>query len=192
MNIIWHKLDSLLQEKESVVIAIDGNCGAGKSTLAQTLVEKYDCNIFHMDDFFLRPEQRTDRRLTEPGGNVDYERFYEEVLVPLKKGVDFSYSPYNCKTCTLDSPIAVCQKHLAVVEGTYSLHPYFNKPYDCSIFLEVSEQLQKERILKRPVHLHARFFNEWIPMENNYFEAFNVKASCDMVLRAEDMLQFAT
>lgn len=36
-----------------------------------------------MDDFFLRIEQRTPERMTEVGGNVDYERFLETVLFPV-------------------------------------------------------------------------------------------------------------
>ena len=45
-----------------------------------------------MDDFFLRPEQRTEERLKEVGGNVDRERFLEEVARPLtNKKKSFGY-----------------------------------------------------------------------------------------------------
>lgn len=81
-----------------MLIAIDGRCAAGKTTFATHLQGLWDCNMFHMDDFFLRPSQRTPGRLREPGGNVDYERFLGEVLVPLRKGEPFSYCPYDCKT----------------------------------------------------------------------------------------------
>ena len=46
-----------------------------------------------MDDFYLQPHQRTTKRLREPGGNVDYERFETEVLQPLLTGEAFSYRP---------------------------------------------------------------------------------------------------
>ena len=36
-----------------------------------------------MDDFFLRPQQRTKERLAEAGGNIDRERFLQEVAVLL-------------------------------------------------------------------------------------------------------------
>ena len=49
----------LLAEKDRVIVAIDGNCASGKTTLTAQLAEHFDCNVFHMDDFFLRPEQRT-------------------------------------------------------------------------------------------------------------------------------------
>ena len=53
------QIDELLAAKNTVIVAIDGKCTSGKTTLASKLAEIYDCNVFHMDDFFLRPEQRT-------------------------------------------------------------------------------------------------------------------------------------
>ena len=69
------RIDSLMELGKPINIAIDGNSGAGKSTLANILGGIYDANIFHMDDFFLTPDLRTEERLREVGGNVDYVRF---------------------------------------------------------------------------------------------------------------------
>ena len=166
-----HQINMLLEEKNFVIIAIDGKCTSGKTTLASKLAEFYDCNVFHMDDFFLRPEQRTPERFAEVGGNVDYERFQEEVLLPLKSGKTFSYRPFDCSTFTLSDPAIVTPKRLNIIEGTYSHHPYFGNPYDLKILLTIDEETQRRRILDRPVFLHKRFFEEWIPMENRYFDA---------------------
>ena len=62
-----HQINMLLEEKNFVIVAIDGKCTSGKTTLASQLAEIYDCNVFHMDDFFLRPEQRTPERFAEVG-----------------------------------------------------------------------------------------------------------------------------
>ncbi len=171
MQIAKDAIDALLTQKGTAIVAIDGKCTSGKTTLAAGLAEIYDCNVFHMDDFFLRPAQRTQQRLTEIGGNVDYERFYAEVLVPLQLGEAFSYRPFLCGSQTLGDPIFVTPKRLTIIEGTYSLHPYFEDPYDLKILLTVSEETQRQRILQRPHFLHDRFFQEWIPLENRYFEA---------------------
>ncbi|MBQ8359748.1 MAG: hypothetical protein IJX37_07570 [Oscillospiraceae bacterium] len=164
------QVDALLGEKELVIVAIDGKCTSGKTTLAAKLAEVYDCNVFRMDDFFLRPEQRTAERFAEVGGNVDYERFNKDVLMPLKAGQPFSYRPFDCSTFTLAEPVCVTPKKLNIVEGTYSHHPYFGDPYDLKILLTVDKETQRERILQRPAFLHQRFFEEWIPMENRYFD----------------------
>ena len=120
---IKQQIDAKLAQKEYVIVAIDGPCTSGKTTLASQLETLYDCNVFHMDDFFLRPQQRTADRFAEVGGNIDYERFYEEVLTPLQKGLPFSYRPFDCSTFTLPEPIQVSPKKLNIIEGTYSHHP---------------------------------------------------------------------
>ena len=176
------RIDELLAQKERVVVSIDGCCTSGKTTLAAALEKLYDCNLFHMDDFFLRPEQRTPERFAQPGGNVDYERFMEEVLTPLKNGGAFSYRPFDCSTFTLAEPVAVEPKKLVIVEGTYSQHPYFGEPYDLKILLTVSEETQRSRILERPAFLHQRFFKDWIPMENLYFEKCHVPDADTLIL----------
>ena len=174
LEIVKQQIDALLEERNFVTVAIDGKCTSGKTTLASRLAAIYDCNVFHMDDFFLRPEQRTPERFAEAGGNVDYERFLEEVLLPLKAGKAFSYHPFDCSTFTLAAPVAVTPKKLNIVEGTYSHHPYFGDPYDLKILLTVDEETQRQRILERPAFLHKRFFEAWIPMENQYFKEFHL------------------
>ena len=178
---VKEKIDQLLNERDRVMVAIDGNCAAGKTTLSAVLENEYDCNVFHMDDFFLRPEQRTAERYAQPGGNVDYERFQDEVLQPVLKGIDFSYRPFSCKTFSFCEPIAVTPKRLTIVEGTYSLHPYFGDVYDWKVFLAVDAQLQRSRILERPKHVQERFFSDWIPMEQQYFDYFRIAQLCDVV-----------
>ena len=179
---IHKSIEDILAHKDRIIIAIDGSCAAGKSTLAAALAEVYDCNLFHMDDFFLQPHQRTPERYAEAGGNVDYERFYEEVLLPLKSGLPFSYRPFRCSTMTLSQPVAVQPKRLTIVEGTYSHHPYFGDPYDLKIFMTVSPELRERRILERPSLLHQRFFDLWIPLEQRYFREFPIQEHADLTL----------
>lgn len=181
-SIVKAHIDGLLTQKDHLLIAIDGKCTSGKTTLAAQLAEIYDCNVIHMDDFFLRPEQRTESRFLEAGGNVDYERFYQEVLLPLQKGEDFSYRPFACKTMTLSSPVSVSSKQLTVIEGSYSQHPYFHDPYDLKLLLTVTEETQRERLKSRPQHLQQRFLEEWIPMENRYLETFSIAQQADIIL----------
>lgn len=183
---IRKRITVLMKEERQILVAIDGSCTSGKSTLADALAEEYDCNLFHMDDFFLRPLQRTAERLAETGGNVDYERFYEEVLLPLKRGTAFSYRPYDCGTGSLKEEVMVIPGRINIVEGSYSCHPYFQDPYNLKVFLDVSPQVRTQRIMQRPQFLWKRFFEEWIPMEQRYFEAFFIREQADLVAIPED------
>ncbi len=177
------RIENLLLEKDLIIIAIDGNSGAGKSTLAQKLSQLYDSNIFHMDHFFLTPGLKTPKRLNEIGGNVDYRRFYEEAVNGLKSRQNFKYRIYNCQTCSFDETITVSPKRINIVEGVYSMHPTIIDIYDLKIFLSVDKEEQSRRILERSgPHLHNRFINLWIPLENKYFDNLKIKEQSDLLL----------
>ncbi|NLM09405.1 MAG: hypothetical protein GX213_01215 [Clostridiaceae bacterium] len=181
---IYQSIDSLLRTKNLVNIAIDGNSGAGKSSLSQLIGRIYDCNIFHMDDFFLAPELKTEERLREPGGNVDYVRFRHEVLNNIRSQEVFTYRKYNCSKGALDEQVEVFPKRLNIIEGCYSMHPYLINDYDLKIFLHIDKEKQKARILKRngPLMLE-RFINEWIPLEDKYFNELNIPDKCDLIYK---------
>lgn len=183
---ICRQIDRLLEEKEIVRVAIDGCCTAGKTTLAAELEKHYCCNVFHMDEFFLQGFQRTPERLAEAGGNVDYERFLQEVLLPLSRGEQVRYRPYDCRSQALKEPVTLPRKPLAVIEGTYSCHPFFGDRYDLRIFLSVSPETQRQRVLQRPAFKHRRFFEEWIPMEKTYFDTFRIREHCGIVCAEQE------
>lgn len=166
------------------LIAIDGNSGSGKSRLGQELAEHLSASLIHMDDFFLRPEQKSAERLNEVGGNIDYERFLLEVIEPLKKGQLSSYRIYDCATQTIRGEKALTNKEIIIVEGVYSLHPHFGKYYDLSVFLSLTPLCQACRIKKRDgKEKYLRYKNEWIPKEDAYFAEFGILEKADIVFR---------
>lgn len=180
---VFSRIDTLLSRGSKIIVAIDGNSGSGKSTLAEALGSNYDCNIFHMDDFFLRPEQRTEERMREVGGNVDYTRFKDEVLNKLKEKTEFEYQIYDCSMGKLTKYIKVSPKKLNIVEGVYSMHPILQGSYDLKVFLGIDVETQKQRILQRSgKYMLQRFLNEWIPLENEYFSKMNIAERCDLVI----------
>lgn len=180
---VKEEIQRLLSQKERVIIAVEGGSAAGKTTLGKELEQEFGCSVLHMDDFFLRPEQRTRERLEEPGGNVDRERFYEEVVIPLQKGEPVEYRPFDCTTLTIQPSKVLSLEKLIVVEGAYSTHPELGRYYDLSVFMDIEPELQRERIVKRNGSEKAKlFFERWIPMEQTYFEVMKVKERCDMIL----------
>ena len=179
-------IDRLMQQKERVIVAIEGGSASGKTTLSRLLGRLYDCNIFHMDDFFLQPHQRTPERFAEPGGNVDRERFLAEVLQPLQTGKPFRYRLFDCSCMALGEFVDVQPKQLNIVEGAYSMHPELADAYDLSAFCAVEPTVQAERILRRNgAKMQQRFLNEWIPLEHKYFAHTNVPGRCELTLRME-------
>ena len=180
-------IDSLMAKQERVMVALEGGSASGKTTLAALLERIYGCTVFHMDDFFLRPEQRTPERLAEVGGNVDRERFAQEILRPLMEHRLVQYCRYDCHLQTLLPPVTAEVGRLVVVEGAYSMHPELAEAYDLSAFLRIAPQLQRRRILKRNgPELAECFFHTWIPMEQAYFETMDTANRCDLILEVDE------
>lgn len=170
-------------KKDHMVIAIDGHCGAGKTTLGVFLKDIYHANLIHVDDFYLQKHQRTPERYSQPGGNFDRERLEEEVLQPLQEGKTVSYHWFDCSTFSLSNDLIRLEDHsVTIIEGSYSMYPSLRKYYDCSIFVDIDPQLQIERIARRNPDLVEDFRSRWIPLENTYFDAFDVQNACDITL----------
>jgi uridine kinase len=179
-------IDRSLDEADQIILAIDGNSGAGKSYLASLLAGHYDCNLFHMDDFFLQSHQRTPDRLQEPGGNIDYERFQNEVIENLKRRATFRYQQYDCSQAVLTKWIQTTPKKLNIIEGVYSMHPLWNEALDRKIFLSLQPEEQLERIRRRSgEEMLERFLKEWIPLENRYFRTFRIAEQSDLVIETD-------
>lgn len=165
------------------VIAIDGRCGSGKSTLGSLLSDMYHCPLFHMDDFYLPLAMRTKQRLSEPGGNVYYERFLEEVLEPLERDETIRYGVFDHRVMNVGSYRTVCPAKRYVIEGSYAFHPVLVAHYDYRIFLTINPAKQKERILKRNgPEVWKMFESRWIPLEEHYFQAHDFSHEADYVL----------
>ncbi len=171
-----------LKQDKLYIISIDGRCGAGKTTLASLISSHYNCNVFHTDDFFLTKKQRTEQRLAEPGGNIDYERFRQEVLTPLVNKKEFIYRAYRCSSDSFYNEIEIKLKNLNIIEGSYSHHPLFKTENNFKIFLNINKNKQLDRIIKRNGYERYKVFqNKWIPMEELYFSHFSIPENSDMV-----------
>lgn len=181
---LYRLIERKMKDKNPVLLAVDGRCGSGKSTIAEMLADRYAASVIHMDDFFLRPEQRTMERLKEPGGNVDRERFMQEVVRPLLEGREkFEYQRYDCARQELAGTVHIVKSPLIIVEGACSCHPYFGDIYDIRVFMNIDPGTQKERISARNgPEILSRFVDEWIPKEEEYFEKFRIKEKCDICL----------
>jgi uridine kinase len=178
---ILREIEALRQKKQPLIIGIDGRSAAGKTALATNLQKALSCNLLHMDHFFLRPEQRTAERMSEPGGNVDYERFLEEVLLPLIHGRDFSYRPFDCQRQDFGDSICVQANAVNIVEGSYSCHPKLRGCYNLRIFLSVDPEEQLLRIRQRNGDARAAVLKDkWIPLEEHDFSSCHIREHSDL------------
>lgn len=182
MKNLFDKIKKTLNSHPRAIIAIDGMCASGKTTLATLLSEEFGFETIHMDDFFLPFEMRSEERLSQPGGNIHYERFIEEVIIPLKENKDFEYRIFDCSSGEFNGKRKILHNNPVIIEGAYSLHPQIPDIYDLKIFLQISPEAQLERIKMRNGDQALEVFKEkWIPFENNYFDTFGIREKCDII-----------
>ena len=164
------------------VIAIDGRAASGKSTLAAGLKSVIGAEIVHMDDFFLPADMRTRERLNEPGGNVHYERFAEEVLPNLNdRSNAFEYRVFDCGTMSYNGTRKILPRKWLVVEGSYSHHPKLGCYADARVFSTIDAATQISRITARNGEKLAEMFaTMWIPMEEKYFDEYKIAENAQL------------
>lgn len=181
---VIERIDRALTSKRSIRVALDGRCGAGKSMLGAWLADVYGAPLIHMDDFFLPIDRKTRSRLAQPGENIDHERFFLEVVQPMRSGQTFSYRPYHCHSGEMGERISVDgASPVIIVEGVYSLHPSLRGAYDLCVFLDIDPDTQIERIRRRNGEaMLGRFVHEWIPLEEAYFTQLRVRELCELCI----------
>lgn len=180
---IIEQAETLVRQTGRCILALDGMAAAGKTTAAKYLAARWNTPVVHMDDFFLPPELRTEKRLTQPGGNIHYERFTEEVLPALKTNTPFSYRAFDCSAMTYGKTQSIPAAPLVIVEGAYSMHPFFEQYWDMAVFFTVTPEEQKRRIIARGgEEIWPAFRNRWIPMEHAYHAAFGTRSRADIIL----------
>ena len=178
------KIKTASQKADIFIVAIDGRCASGKTTLAKKLSQMLDCEVVHTDDFYLQPHQRTSERYNEPGGNLDRERLLSEVIITLKQSGRAVYRPFVCSSMSFGEKICLSGKAVYIIEGSYSCHPELRNYYDLTVFVTTDRETQLERIRNRNGEERLPDFKEkWIPFEEKYFATFEVEDKADEVVK---------
>ena len=166
-----------------MIVAVDGRCGSGKTSVSAMLQKLFDCNVFHMDDFYRPFEQRAENWQQLPAGNMDLERFKDEVLLPAREGKEVLYRKYDCQHGVLHEAEGFAPTTLTVIDGSYSHHPTLTACYDLKIFLTCSKAEQERRLrIREGDYYEIGFVPMWIPMEERYHAAFDIVENTDMLI----------
>ncbi len=166
--------------KEKVIIVIDGNSSSGKTTLGNELSLILNCNVIHMDDFYLpyNPNLNINNNVN---GNINYDRFKEEVINNLNKNY-FKIGIFSCKLQKIIEYKNINFNKYLIIEGSYSLNPILDKYYDYSIFLNESKDIQEKRLKEREKDNYLEFINKWVKLEDNYFSYYKIKNKSDLII----------
>jgi uridine kinase len=137
-----------------------------------------------MDDYYLPPARRIPGWEHTPAANMDFPRFYAEVLGPARAGQPIHTRAYVCAQGDYAAPRTLPPQPLVLVEGSYALHPQLADAYDCKLFLTCAPDVQAARLQAREGAHYEAFVDRWIPLEEAYFAACNIPALADCVLES--------
>ena len=142
---VAEKIKEMQFTKKPVIIAIDGFGGAGKSTLAKALhTELQSSTIIEVDDFYLFGVSSDADK-----SNFDRARLVCQVLEPLKQGKTARYQKSIDKDNPLSDYFDVPQVDYLILEGVSSFHPDVAEYIDYNIWLDVSADEAKRRMIDR-------------------------------------------
>ncbi|MBQ7064095.1 MAG: hypothetical protein IJM90_04310 [Firmicutes bacterium] len=182
-------LAAIDEAPKPVVVAIDGMCGSGKTSVAALMARIFGARVIHTDDFYLPKSERTPERMAIPGWNLDIPRFRREVLEPIARCEKIRYSIYDPHLDGMAGTRELPPADVTVIEGSYSLHPELIQAYDLTVYLAVSPDTQVDRILERNgADWLVMFQNQWIPAENVYAEHFRIAQNARFFFKNEEKL----
>ena len=107
-----------------LVLALDGRCGSGKTTLADRLTRQFPASIvLHTDDFYLPPAQRVRSWEKTPCANMDLIRLRDEALRPAYEGQPVLYRAYSCRAGAYQPVQELAAQPLVILEGQLQPSP---------------------------------------------------------------------
>ena len=166
-----------------LVLALDGRCGSGKTTLADGLARQFPASIvLHTDDFYLPPTQRVRGWEKTPCANMDLIRLRDEALRPAYEGQPVLYRAYSCRAGAYQPVQELAPQPLVILEGSYSHHPLLAGYETLQVFVTCSREEQTRRLQAREGERYANFAARWIPLEEGYFAQYHIEETTDLAV----------
>ncbi len=168
-----------------LVLALDGRCGSGKTTLANALARQFPASVvLRTDDFYLPPTQRAHGWEQTPCANMDLARLRDEALRPAYAGQPVQYRAYSCREGAYQPAQELPTQPLVILEGSYSHHPLLTGYETLRVFVTCSKEEQTRRLQEREGERYANFAARWIPLEEGYFAKYQIAENADFVVDA--------
>jgi uridine kinase len=187
---IVQQFAELAGQRPTILVAIDGCGGAGKTVLATRLSEALSTtgrriDIVHVDDFYLPSALRSTDNAQEKliGANFDWQRLREQVLVPLRAERDASYARYDWVTDKLAELHTVAAGSTVIIEGTTSSRNELAPFYDLRIWVDCPREIRLRRGIERDGEKKRQLWeHDWMPSEDRYVQAHRPHERADIII----------
>ena len=157
----------------TVLVAVDGAGGAGKSTLAASIAGQLDSSHVVCLDDFARP--------SVPGW--DQDRFRCQVLSPLQAGHDACYQRWDCPTNSGAEWHRVPAGCIVIIEGVSSTRLELGDCWDLTIWVDTPRTVRLEHGVRRDGEaMRSQWTEVWMPEEDAYIAAQQPADRADLLI----------
>lgn len=148
----------LTRQPPPLLIGVDGLGAAGKSTFADRLSQRLDAQVVHVDEF------------NQPGVHPwEVHRFLAEVWRPYVHGRPARYRRWHWTQAEPGEWAEVAPGRALILEGVRSTDLAVTADFALRVWLEVPEQVRRERARLRDPDRHACWTTNWMPIEQAWF-----------------------
>lgn len=172
MNKLLELIDiikKLPHKHKTLLIAIDGRGGSGKTTLALIIKKSFpEARIITTDDFYNKIIEKIDERLLR-----------KQILEPLSKDLPTKYMEYNGK---IRKPRIIEPGGIVIIEGVYAFHSSVSNYYDFKVWINIPLELVNKRVKKRDGYFDKDWNKFHRPKEDKYLKKDSPKSRADLII----------
>lgn len=170
------RIDQLQPIGRTLLVAIDGWGGAGKTTLAQWLADEVGATIVCSDDF------------SRPGvPQWEWSRFAQQVLLPILRGEKARYQRYDWDEDRLAEWHEIKPGGILIAEGVSISRDELGDPWDIKVWVECPYDLRLERGIKRDGEATREMWVKvWMPEEERYVNEQHPDGRADFIVLGYD------
>lgn len=157
----------------SVVVAVDGRSGTGKTVLGTAVATALGCPVVHLDHIY-------------PGWDglqAGVDLLTRHVLEPLAKGGRATYRRWDWMRDRPGRTVTVAAAALLVVEGCGALVPPAVPYAAVRVWLDAPDPLRKQRALARDGDAYAPHWERWAAQEEAVYAVARPRERAHLVLR---------
>ena len=192
-----HRVQDIIQyitgkvtPEKTVLVAIDGGAGAGKTTFTKWFVERIQEKVtpvsIVLTDLIYRPvAERWQESIDDMpiGYDLDWERIRDQVILPLRAGKTARFQYYDWVKDCLNEWVEIEPGGITIIDGVFSLRNELVNHYDLRIWFSCPQEIRISRLLGRGDTPQAEI-DYWIPMEERYHTIHKPEKSAHLVIDA--------
>jgi uridine kinase len=172
-----HRLESAVaQASRSVVVAIDGRSGSGKSSFADQVSGATRAPIVRLEDLY-------------PGWDgleAGITILVSDVLIPIREGRPATVPQWDWYAGTWGTPIIVEPPPLLIVEGVGAGAAGARPFCDVVVWLELADEERRRRALARDGAIYEPHWDEWAEQEERLLRRDAIPDAAHLVLSTAD------